>query len=172
MKDLNLLFKECIQELDEISIPYGKVNNIQINNRLTRTWGRCRTFRNGSNSYENYTFLIEISPRILKDDMDDTYAKGTIIHEILHTCKDCQNHHSEWQKWARKVNKKYPQYKIKRTSSYEEMGVDFNEEYKYVIYCKECSRKWGYRRKTRVVQNVNRCNCPICKKKTLALKEN
>lgn len=169
MKDLQKLYNECLQELNNIDIEYGVIRSISINNRLTRTWGLCRTF------YENgcdKVFRIDISSRLLKDDVDDIATKDTIIHEILHTCEGCQNHGKEWKKQAEKVNKEYPQYHISRTTSTTKKGISDENEYKYIIQCKTCKKKWKYRRNTNVVKKCKFLDCPICHTKTLELTTN
>ena len=171
MKNLDKLYKECLKELDDINIKYGKIVSISSNNRLTRTWGRCKRFATYSQG-EEYTFTIEISSRLLKDNVSDDATKNTIIHEILHTCKNCQNHGMQWQKMAEEVNKHYPKYNIKRTTSHTEKGISEEDEYKYVIECNLCHRKWKYRRKTRVVEQCKNIECPACHKYSLKLNIN
>ena len=127
MKDLQKLFEECKKELDYIGIEYGYIESIIINNRAKKRWGQCKiTYR--SSCWQNRVFSINISERLLRDDITDNACKNTIMHEILHTCENCFNHGSEWKRMAELINDCYFFYNIKRTTSSEEKGI--NEEEK------------------------------------------
>ncbi len=106
MKDLKLLVDECIAELNSIGINCGRIRNIEINTRAKSRWGQCKTVKTG-------VFDIEISARLLDDNVDDLAAKNTIIHELLHTVKGCHGHTGKWKILAEYVNKKFTQYNIK-----------------------------------------------------------
>lgn len=90
MKDFNLLVNECIAELDSIGIVCGKIRNIEINTRAKCRWGLCRTVKSG-------VFDIEISSRLLEDNVEDIVTKNTIIHELLHTVRGCHGHTGKWK---------------------------------------------------------------------------
>lgn len=172
MKNLEKLYKECLLELDAIGIQYGKIASIKENSRLTKTWGNCRRISPRNTKWEDCSYEIKISSRLLNDSVDDNAVKNTIIHEILHTCENCLNHGNTWKIQAEKVNREYPQYNIKRTTSFSEKGISENDEYKYIIECSTCHRKWRYRKKTKVVNMHEFLKCPFCKTTTLTLKEN
>lgn len=141
MKDLKKLFIECKNELDKIGIKYGNISDISINTRSKKRWGQCIIVSN-SKEWKNKVFLINISDRLLQDNISDNACKETILHEILHTCKNCFNHGKEWKELCNIVNYNYPYYKIKRTSTAEEKGIIVNKEieYKYALKCKKCGR--------------------------------
>lgn len=142
MKDLQKLFKECKEELDYIGIKYGCIESITINTRAKKRWGQCKCTLN-SQYWENRIFSINISSRLLQDDISDNACKNTIMHEILHTCRGCMNHGEEWKRVSEIVNDCYAFYNIKRTTTAEEKGIKEEEDsknYKYALRCKCCGK--------------------------------
>ena len=106
-----------IELIGVIALEFGKIVNFEINYRAKSRWGQCQ--RKGSGYY------INISDRLLQDDVPIKALKDTIIHEILHTCNGCMNHGTTWKNYADKVNKAYG-YNIKRCTSAEEKGFDMD----------------------------------------------
>ena len=117
MKDLLKLVRECKEELDAIGIEYRTVRNWTVNTRSKRRWGQCKVVSSD-------VFDINISVRLLADQVSDTAAKDTIIHELLHTVEGCLKHTGKWKALAEKVNRAYPQYHIKRATTEEEKGFE------------------------------------------------
>lgn len=154
MKDLQKLFKECKKELDYIGIKYGRIESITINSRAKKRWGQCRiTLR--SQSWENRIFSINISERLLQDDITDNACKNTIMHELIHTCNNCFNHGSEWKHIADIVNDFYSFYNIKRCTSAEEKGINEEiekKESRYILRCKCCGKLFYKDRMCNVVR--------------------
>lgn len=161
MKNLNMLVMDCKTELDNLNIEYGFIQSVTINTRAKKRWGMCT--KEGEGVYK-----IEISSKLLKDDVEDIHAKNTIIHEILHTCDGCLNHGKEWQKLANKVNNAYG-YNIKRTTSYAEKGIE-RPTANYIVKCPCCNAKWEYMRMTKTVQFPNKYQCSKCKEKLIRVK--
>ena len=159
MKNLQEVYKECLKELDDINIKYGNISAIYTNARFKSTWGKCRLDK------KHNTYKIEINPCLLNDDISDISLKDTIIHEILHTCKNCLNHGTEWKRLANIVNKKYPQYHIKRTTSAKEKEVE--HEYKYILECTLCKRRIGYHRISNAVKHPEYYTCKCSRKSKL-----
>lgn len=156
MKDLKKLFNECKSELDAIGIEYGCIESITINTRAKKRWGQCKITLN-STYWENKIFSINISERLLQDDISDISTKDTIMHEILHTCKGCMNHGEEWKRLADIVNDCYSYYNIKRISSAEEKGINIKEEEKkeeakYILRCTKCGKLFYKNRMCEVVR--------------------
>ncbi len=116
MKDLEKLAAECTAELEAIGIRCGSVRSWSVNRRAKSRWGQCRPAARG-------VFDIEISERLLGDEVDEIAVKTTIIHELLHTVDGCLGHKGKWRLLAELVGREYPQYQIKRTSSCEEKGL-------------------------------------------------
>ncbi len=116
MKDLKGLADQCRAELEAVGIRCGKVRSWSVNRRAKSRWGQCRQVAEG-------VFDIEISERLLSDEVEETAAKTTIIHELLHTVEGCMGHRGKWKLLAELVGRAYPWYQIKRTSSCEEKGI-------------------------------------------------
>ena len=167
MKDLKKLFNECMEEVKAIGIKPGEIIKLEINYRFKKTWGRC--------SYvdrKKKTYMIEISDKLLQDEIDDNATKTTIIHEILHSCEKCMNHGPEWKKLAELVNKNYPQYNIKRTTSSSEKGIELNpDNFKYVLECNGCKKLIGYHRMCKIIKYSDYFKCAKCGGKFVLIKK-
>lgn len=157
MKNLKALFNECMSEVKAIGIEPGNIVDVSINTRAKKRWGQCK--------YSNGVYTINISNRLLADELDDMVAKNTITHEILHSCKGCMNHGPEWKALADKVNNAYPGYNIKRTTSCEEKGIEAPppRPFRYEVFCVDCGTSYKYKRISRVVENPSRFCCGKCK---------
>lgn len=169
MKNLNVLVQDCKDILDELGIIYGPIDSVTVNKRLTACWGRCK--------YNNRTgvYRIELSARLMQDDIDYEATMDTIIHEFLHAGPNRMCHTGEWKKLAELVNREYPQFNITRCTTGEEKGVANRElTYKYIVRCASCGREWKYARAGGVVRalrrNANSCTC-ACGSHRLVLKE-
>lgn len=162
MKNLYAVYNDCLNEVKAAGIVAGNIVDVTINTRAKRRWGRC--------TKENGFYKIEISDRLLQDDVDIKATKNTMAHEILHTVNNCMNHGAEWQAVADKMNRKYPDiYNIKRTTSAEEKGLESvparyrNDSAKYVLECVKCGHRNVYKRASKAVKNPNGFRCGICK---------
>lgn len=159
MKDIQLIYETCKEKLDNLGIEIGTVKYVRINRRAKKRWGICRCI----NSVYGQMFGIEIAERLLQDDVDDKSTENTMLHELLHTCKGCQNHGAEWKRLANKVNKAYG-YNIKRCASALDYGIDDGDYFracKYKIICEKCGGV-GYRqKKSNVIIHPERyvCKC-------------
>ncbi|MGN0704647.1 MAG: SprT-like domain-containing protein [Lentihominibacter sp.] len=157
IEKLNEVLKEVIQEARnlKIPVPFTISEQIKVNPRPKKRFGCCRK--------KGDRFVIEISEFILK--CADDKIRGVIAHEVLHTCEGCYEHGSLWKKYASQMNSAYG-YNIKRTSSFEEMGIqhDTSEDtsrIKYIIKCEKCGREYPRQRYTCVMQKIKayRCSC-------------
>lgn len=164
MKDLQKLADECKSQLDAIGIDYGNVTFL-VNTRAKRRWGLCKVV--GVNKYE-----ISISSRLLQDEVADNAAKTTIIHELAHAADGCRNgHKGRWLKIAATIMKSYPEYNIKRCTSFAEKG--FDEEYTptkrlsytYFYRCLGCGVEAKYKKATKFTRNPNAFYCIKCRGK-------
>ena len=108
---------------------------------------------------------INISSRLLQDDVSDDGAKNTIIHELLHTVEGCDNHGLNWQREAEKVNRTY-NYKIKRCNSAEEKGVPEIEvtprTVKHKFVCERCGQIIIRIRESNFTKNYKDYRCGRC----------
>lgn len=156
MKNLNNLFNECMAEARSIGIQPGNIVSVTVNTRAKSRWGQAK--RTGS------VYSINISDRILADELDDMAAKNTIMHEILHTCPGCMNHGPEWKRMADKVNKAYPAYNIQRTTSCADKGVAPAPARadRWEVKCVECGHSYKYKRWSKVCENPSGYRCGKC----------
>ena len=156
MKDLNKIALECMAELDALNIPYVKPSKITVNTRAKSRWGQCRRV-------SKTEFTINISERILRDDVSDAATKNTVIHELLHTIEGCQNHGPKWKRYANQVNRSYPKYNIQTTTSEAEKGIAPEPVvYKYMVECLACKHKRGYTRRSKVTMHPELFRCGSC----------
>lgn len=156
MKDLNRIYNECYKEVVSCGIQPGNITDVSINTRATTRWGQC-VKKDGH-------FTINISERLLSDNIPDDGLKNTIIHEILHTCKDCQNHGKEWKKYASIINERYG-YKIKRADTAKEKGVSEDDLFanaKHKFTCTNCGNSIYRQRESKFTRNYTRYRCGIC----------
>ena len=161
MKNLNQLFTESYNDVVAAGLTPGKILNVTINSRAKKRWGLCRL--------QNGYFSIEISNRLLDDNVDDIATKNTIVHEILHTCPNCMNHGKEWQYNADIINNHYKgYYNISRTTSAEDKGLEplgrvRNDSVKYTLVCTGCGRKIYYKRASKAIQAPQNYRCGYCR---------
>ena len=170
MKDLNTLVQDAKDVLDELNIPYGEISKVSVNNRAKSRWGRCKKV---GDKYE-----IEISAELMGDDTTWEAAMNTMIHELLHAHKDRMCHTGEWKRCAEIVNREYPIYNIKRTSSAEERGVYRSpKKYKFKLSCDSCNAVSYYERQTKAITKImaygynSNYRCGRCGSSKLNVKE-
>lgn len=171
MRDLQLITKKCIEEVEAAGITLGTIRFIKENNRFSRTWGCCkRIVINYDYCKPVYGFDIEISSKLLRDTTSLEGLKNTIIHELLHTVKGCFNHGTEWKYYADIMNRKY-NYNIKRvTSNAEKDFVLSNDDYKYIVKCPKCGKEWGFHRICNVAKYPSIYLCKKCNENLIRIK--
>ena len=158
MKDLMNLVSICKSALDSLRITYGKVSNWTVNTRAKCRLGQCRKITAG-------LFDINISEALLKDDVDDQITLNTIMHELLHTVPGCFTHKGKWKLYADYINKKLPQYTIKRVAKESEVAITIDRKqpvYKYILRCTKCGQEIKRQKETKVVTNYKRYRCGKC----------
>ena len=175
---LQKLYKECIEELNNIGIKFdGKDISICISKRNNKRYGCCKPEfpdekykilkRKGFRyivKFENYKkYTIEISRWVL--DLNEDIIKNTIIHELIHCLPYCNNHGVNFKKYANLINAKL-QYNISRVGNKKEDFQDSNleykekDEYKYKIHCEKCDKTF-YRK--RLQKNfIKKYRCRKC----------
>ena len=152
--DRNL--KKVIEQARDLNIPvpYNISEHVIVNPRPKKRFGCCRRNERG--------FDIEISRFVLE--CDDSVILCVLAHEVLHTCGGCYDHGKIWKMYARAMNDAYG-YDIKRTSSFEDAGLNAPEErtrcenVKYIIKCRRCGKEYPRRRCTKTVRNIHRYRC-------------
>lgn len=161
---LNILFLECVNELNRIGIDilnekeYGKIE-ISISKRNNTRYGCCKQEEPDRNyktitkigrrkivKYEKFNkHNIEISKWVL--DLEDDIVKNTIMHELIHCIPYCNNHGEEFKKYAYLINSNYG-YDISRVGNkkkdFEKSNIEYNEtkNYNYKIICKGCKQEF------------------------------
>ena len=99
------------------------------------------------------------------DDGQRQAAKNTILHELLHTVKGCKGHKGQWKELAAKVNRRLPQYTIKRTTSEEEKGFERTVRVRtnrYTVKCSKCGREYHREKESKVIQHPEKYRCGAC----------
>jgi hypothetical protein len=136
MKNLEDLTIDCMDELKAIGIETGNVKDVKVNYRAKGRLGLCSKRCDG--------YYIEICNDILKDDIPDNITCNVIIHELLHTCKDCMCHTGQWKIYANMVNRSYSKYNIQRCSTEAELkAINYKElkmTGKYAMKCEKCGK--------------------------------
>ena len=184
-KKLNKLYRECIKELNMVGIDildekyYGKID-ISIAKRNNKRYGCCRQeepdkrykaiTKRGRRKiirYERFNkHHIEISKWVLE--LEDNIIKNTIIHELIHCIPYCNNHGSEFKKYAKLINNAYGYYISRvgdKKKDYEKSNLEYNEgqKYNYRVVCKGCEQEF-YRQ--RINKNFTKNYvCGKCKSK-------
>lgn len=158
MKDLQKLFNECKEEMRKANIPFNEDAYINVSNRKSvRTWGTCR------NKVD-----IRINALLLDDNVDDKETKDTIIHELIHTCKDTHGHDYYFRLYGNRMNDMFG-YHISRCNSKEQKGItiDYERMSKYKFVCPNCNRV-SYKQKLpkymshRIKWNEPIYSCRLC----------
>ena len=97
--------------------------------------------------------------------LEDEIIKNTIMHELIHCIPYCNNHGTEFKKYAKLLNSKY-NYNISRVGNkkedYEKSNLEFedNKKYNYRIVCNGCKQEF-YR--LRLSKNfVRKFRCAKC----------
>lgn len=168
----SLLYQEaskCLYMVECAGIQHGNITGFSVNTRAKRRWGQCK-YDASENGYK-----INISCELLSGNCNDG-LENTIIHEILHTCKGCMNHGSEWKRLAEIIYRTYG-IEIKRCSSAAEKGVDEEEhyrrirearasrkkeEYRYIFRCSCCGCLYGQKRASKFTKHPETYHCARC----------
>lgn len=175
MQKLYKLFLECVDELNQIGIDilnknqYGNIE-ISLSKRNNKRYGCCKQEEPDKNyktivkkgykkiiRYEKFNkHFIEISPWVMQ--LEDKIIKNTILHELIHCLPYCNNHGTEFKKYAKLLNAKFG-YNISRVGNKKEDLINSNVEYKesgsnkYKVVCKGCQQEF-YRQ--RLIKNFTR----------------
>lgn len=152
MNDFDRLLAEVSEQARKVKIPVSKNISPQVivNSRATKRFGQC-IFKNG-------IYTIELSQRL--KNAPEKSCRQTIAHELIHTCKGCNNHGKKFLHYAEIMNREYG-YNIKRTSSCEELGVEDISNVRYILVCEKCGAEIKRSRYTKVIANPSEYKC-IC----------
>lgn len=165
--DFEKIVSEVRSELWKRNIPFVDCE-VVISKRLRKAFGNTGLkIQNGERIYK-----IQIADYLVRNGSEE-FIKNTIAHEYLHTCPDCMNHGEQWKEYAKQVADVFT---ITTYGNYADAGIS-NEQMreirkpKYIAFCTECGCEWHYKRFGKVLQNIDECECPYCKKKTLDIKK-
>ena len=163
MKNLNEYDELCKQILIDCDIPFVDCP-VTASKRMSRAWGNCHWTRRGGTE----SFKIHINHILLDDSVSDKALENTILHELLHTVKGCQDHGAKWSHYADIVNREYG-YDIRRTdgdvddAAAKLAKAQVRNSYKYKVFCPSCGAKWLYSRASKTVQHPDWYRCGKCK---------
>ena len=155
---LNYVGRECETQLRSIDIPCGEVMIYTPHSERRVEWGECRNV--GSRK-----FIISINEVLLQKKYLNG-LKSTLFHELLHTCPECYNHGSQWERYGVIVEKKLG-ISINQHDDYRDKGVSMGDymkahSYKYAIKCKKCGFTYFRQRKTKFTKNYKAYRCGSC----------
>lgn len=158
MKNYMEMFNKAMDVVHDLGIETGNITDVKLNYRAKNRFGQCRK-HNATNTYSlNFNYLI------FDDDADDVAIMNTIIHEILHTCKDCMTHKNEWKRLANYVTAN-TEYTISRTNSYADFGLEppkREKKHNYVFYCEDCGQVFIRERSSKFTRNYHAYRCGKC----------
>ena len=158
MHDLKSALNECKKELDALNIPYGPVVSITPNTTAASRWGQCRRLYNG-------TYTINISTRLLRENVPINGLKSTIMHELLHTCPNSFNHGKTWKRYAEQVNSKYG-YNVQRCDTSNDKGVvEIISDVKFAYKCLGCGAIVVRNRASNFTKHPENYRCSACRGK-------
>lgn len=151
-------FNEANEVIDEVLgskfyLSGNVITKITTNSRLTSVYGRCITNRKQEQS------RIEISTRLLNDEVSHDDLVQTMIHELLHSLHDCQCHTGQWKIYADEITRN-TKYKITRLSKIE--GATKERDYKYMFVCEDCCQVIKRTRKSKFTEHPENYCCGKC----------
>lgn len=186
---LKELYIESINELNKIGINISEENigkiEIELSTRNNKRYGCCKQEEPDKSTiyyekikgkkfvrYRKYKMhKIEISKWVME--LEDKIIKNTIIHEIIHCLPNCNNHGTEFKKYAEYINKNLG-YNISRLGNrredFEKSNLKYQEKEKinYKIVCENCKQTF-YRQ--RLIKNLTKkYKCGKCGGKLIVYK--
>ncbi|MDO5849420.1 MAG: SprT-like domain-containing protein [Methanobrevibacter sp.] len=170
MRDLKKYTIDCIDELNGIGIFPGRITSLEVNSRAKKRWGSCAPQLDGNGNIAGYR--ISINKILLDEGTPEKALKNTIIHELLHSCRDCMTHKGRWKELALKVNSELG-YDIKRVKSRDHQRIEIDIDLirpKYVIRCESCGCTYARKRCSKLVKNPDHYRCGKCGGKLILLK--
>ena len=158
MKDYMAMFNKAMDIVESLGIETGDIVDVKLNYRAKNRFGQCRR-NNIINTYSlNFNYLI------FADEADDDAIMNVLIHEILHTCKDCMTHKGEWKRLANYVNVN-TKYNSTRCNSYENFGIEKpkrEKKHNYVFVCEDCGQVYIRERASKFTRNYHNYRCGKC----------
>ena len=137
----------------------GNITAVKVNSRAKTRLGRCSLHRLTGE------YTIELSNRVLRDNIPPDALMSVAVHEVLHTCPGCMNHGTTWQVQASKVMRLYPELKIQRVADLRDFGLQEEQIRiikKYSIRCSRCGMIHYSSRMSASIKNPERYRCGRC----------
>lgn len=144
------MLAEVIREAAALGIPVPDhiSPQVRVNRRAVARFGCCTSV--------NGEYVIEVSARLLP--APPQALRETLAHELLHTCHGCRNHGPRWKGYAGRMNQAYG-YGIRRTGTWEEMGLPDQKPVKHLLVCRICGQEFPRARASRLIQHPERYRC-------------
>ena len=178
MHNIQSIYQDCYNKVVDLGIVPGNIIGVSINKRFSRCYGKCITMRiydRSTRETVELTHTIEIAGFLINDNVPLSCIENTMFHEILHTCKDCQNHGKNWQYYASMINRAYGQH-VGTYATTEEMKYAPKRKTptqpKWTITCDDCGKEWFFTRKKPYFNYLNLCKCNVCNTHHLSLTQN
>ena len=100
---------------------------------------------------------------------DYNQIRKTLCHELGHFVSPKEHHGYLWKARADKIGARW-NIEASRCTNNEtfnkaakQMRAERSGDYKYRVYCPECSTEWKYKTRCQIVQNPQRWRCSKCK---------
>ena len=147
---LDQLLAQVIAQAKAAGIPVApRISpSVRVNRRAKTRLGCCRTTGEGH--------TIEVSAVLL--DAGGDAVRQVLAHEVLHTCPGCANHGPRWRHWAERMNRAYG-YRIRRTDSYQALGLPDPRPVRYLVVCTRCGRELPRMKRSPLVNHPERYRC-------------
>lgn len=155
-QDVNILLKIGTGMLKSINIPVTKeiAPTVHLINSRKK-YGICRHYGDGFYQICLSKYTLGSSPKSIM---------STILHELLHTCEDCDNHGLIWKRYAKRVNRHY-NYDIRRTGSNDHTLADRANligPTAVALVCEKCHEIHLVSKYSKFALYPERCYCKIC----------
>ena len=174
--ELQKLLKECLQEIDEKLGDTAYKSEFEFCKDLTIQWGHTTGRKLGLVHYDkiNYSYdywgrrkidKIEKATITIYDHKhrDTKGIKETIIHELIHTLKNCQDHKSEF-KWHCSIIQNWLGYSCFSGQHEDVKSVEYLDNFKHFTVCEHCHKITSKsNRKTKPFQYPQFYHCKKCK---------
>ena len=147
---LDKLLAETIAQARAAGVPVSpRIDpHVAVNPRAKTRFGCCRT-RQGRHT-------IELSAHTLQG--GEQAVRRVLAHEVLHTCPGCADHGPRWKQWAAVMNARYG-YELRRTDSFESLGLEDRRPVRYVAECTRCRARIPRMKRSSLIEHPERYRC-------------
>lgn len=157
-EDIRKEFEDCLFKLKswkDRDVPFPK-RPIRLSNKFLsgmKVLGQCETtYPHGR--FEERECLIFLNRAFLSGYMSSESLRSTIMHEIVHTFDECNNHGMAFQCWGNLIRQSFG-IDIGGTRADEKEKCEFARanvsSAKDIVVCLDCGHYWTFSRKTKYV---------------------